>query len=252
VRRDSSLATLALLGLVVAAVLGLIPLLAGAWAFGEEQDVLGWVFLAVAVFVAYFVTVYFGVAIVLAASAVLQGEDATVGHALAGASRRLGPIAGWSVVGAVVNVLFAVLRDRAGIAGAVLASVGSAAWSLVTFLAVPVIAFEGLGPVATLKRSAGLFRQRWGEQITGSVSINLIFFLFALPAVALIVLGIVVGGGFGVVLAILGALALIMIVGVGRAASATFGAVLYRYAATGEVAGTFTEAELAGVARTET
>jgi hypothetical protein len=36
---------------------------------------------------------------------------------------------------------------------------------------------------------------------------------------------------------------------VGRAASATFGAVLYRYAATGETAGPFAEGDLRSVAQ---
>lgn len=249
VRQDSALTVLALLGLVVAVLLAAIPAVAAAWAFDDDREVLGWVFLGVAVLVGYFVTVFFGVAIVLAAAKVLNGEDATTASAVAGASGRLVPILGWSVVGAVVNVGFAVLRDRAGVAGNVLASVGGAAWSLVTFLAVPVIAFEGLGPFATLKRSAALFHRRWGEQLTGSVSINLIFFLLALPAVALIVIGIIVGAPFGAVLAVLGAVVLIVIVALGRAASATFGAVLYRYTTTGEAVGPFSKAELAGVAR---
>ena len=52
------------------------------------------------------------------------------------------------------------------------------AWSLVTFLAVPVIAIEGTGPLETLKRSASIFRQRWGQQITGNIAIGAAVFLF--------------------------------------------------------------------------
>ena len=59
------------------------------------------------------------------------------------------------------------------------------AWSLVTFLAVPVIAIEGTGPFETLKRSASIFRQRWGQQITGNIAIGgAVFLLGVLPAVA--------------------------------------------------------------------
>lgn len=71
------------------------------------------------------------------------------------------------------------------IAGRVLA-VG---WSLITFLAVPVIALEGAGPLATLKRSASLFRSRWGQQVTGNVAIGAAVFLFGmLPSILLIVI----------------------------------------------------------------
>jgi Family of unknown function (DUF6159) len=99
---------------------------------------------------------------------------ATAGGSIGFAFKRLGPILGWSVVGTVVTLLLAFVRSR-GAAGALIAGGGGAAWSLVTFLAVPVIAFEGLGPFAKLKRSASLFRQHWGEQITGNVGIGLVF-----------------------------------------------------------------------------
>lgn len=254
VRRDGALVALAVLGIVAAAVLAVVPLGVSLWAFSDDRNAVGWVLLLVALFLAYFAIVFFGVAIVLAAADVLDGRDATVGAAVGGATKRIGPIAGWALVGAAVNVAFALIRDRGGVAGAILAGVGSAAWSLVTFLAVPIIAFEGLGPIATLKRSANLFRQRWGEQLTGNVSINGIFFLVSLPAIALLVLGLVVASGdgntaVGVVLAVVGAIALVAILVVGRAASATFGAILYRYAATGETVGPLAADELAAIAR---
>jgi hypothetical protein len=253
VRRDPALITLAVLGIVLAGVLAAIPFVGAIWALAEESDVLGYVLLGVAFFLAYFATVFFGVAIALAAADVLDGRDATVGKAIGGAMGRLGPIAGWAVVGALVNLAFALLRDRGGIAGSILASVGSAAWSLVTFLAVPVIAFEGLGPLATLKRSAGLFRERWGEQLTGNVSIGLVFFLLSLPGIGLVILGVAAASGdstaLGAVLAVLGVILIAVVTVIGRAASATFGAVLYRYAATGEVAGPFAVEDLRGIAR---
>jgi hypothetical protein len=249
VRRDGALVALALIGIVLACLLAVVPLVGAALAFDDEQDVLGYVLLGVTAFLGYFAVVFSGVALVLAAVEVLEGRDATVGTSLAGATKRIGPIVGWSIVGAAMNVLFAILRDKGGLAGAILAGVGSAAWSLVTFLAVPVIAVEGLGPIATLKRSAGLFRQRWGEQLTGNVSINGIFFLLSLPFIGVAVLGAVVGGALGIVLVVLGVIAFAAVSVVGRAASATFGAILYRYAATGEAVGPLPADELAAVAR---
>jgi hypothetical protein len=48
---------------------------------------------------AYFVLIFSSVAIVLAASDVLDGRDATVGAAIGGATRRLGPMAAWEIRG---------------------------------------------------------------------------------------------------------------------------------------------------------
>jgi hypothetical protein len=253
VRGDPALAVLVVLGLVLTALIALPAALGAAFASdGDEPSAAAWILLGLALYLGYAATIFFGVAVVHAAGRVLDGEDATVGEAIRFAFGRLGPILAWSVVGAAVNLLFALLR-RGGVAGAILAGVGAAAWSLVTFLAVPVIAFEGLGPIATLKRSASLFRERWGEQITGTIGIGLVFFLLALPGLILAGIGFAIAAGqasvAGWALAVIGILVVAVVSIVGRAASATFGAVLYRYAATGETPQHFAEGDLRGIAR---
>src|SRR6185437_3758331 len=84
------------------------------------------------------------------------------------------------------------------------------AWSLVTFLSVPVIAIEGTGPIETLKRSASLFKQRWGQQITGNLAIGgAVFLIGFLPAAILIVAGILIWpstGFLGALLIVIGGL----------------------------------------------
>ena len=76
------------------------------------------------------------------------------------------------------------LENQGGIGGQIAARLVGMAWALVTFLAVPVIAIEGTGPVGTLKRSASIFRERWGQQITGNIAIG----------GAIVLLGILPGG----------------------------------------------------------
>jgi hypothetical protein len=252
VRSDPALAVLVVLGALLAALVAL-PLLiaAGVVSEGDEPSTVAWILVGIGAYLGYSVTIFFGVAIVHASGLVLDGEDATVGESIGFASKRLGPILGSSVVGTAVTLLLAFLRSR-GAAGAIIAGLGGAAWSLVTFLAVPVISFEGLGPIATLKRSASLFRQRWGEQITGNVGIGLVF-LLSLPGLFLAGIGLAVASAsasaVGWVLVVVGVLAVLAVAIVGRAASAAFGAVLYRYAATGEASPHFAEGDLRSVAR---
>jgi Family of unknown function (DUF6159) len=239
---------------VLAAIVALPGVVAGAVVSeGDEPSVVAWILIGLGLFLGYTVTVFFGVAIVHAAARVLDGEDATVGEAIGFAFTRLGPILGWSVVGAAVSLFFAFLRSRGGAIGNILAGLGGAAWSLVTFLAVPVIAFEGLGPFATLRRSASLFRARWGEQITGSIGIGFVFFLLSLPGLVLAGIGFAVATSQAAVagwaLAVVGILLVAAVTVVGRAASAAFGAVLYRYAANGVVSEPFAEGDLRSVAR---
>jgi Family of unknown function (DUF6159) len=254
VRSDPALAGLVIVGGVLAALVVLPGVtLALLVSDGDEPSAAAWVVLAVAGYLIHVVTVFSGVALVHAAARVIDGEDATVHESIAFGFERLRPILGWAFVGALVSLAFSLMR-RAGLIGAVLAGLAGTAWSLVTFLAVPVVAFEGLGPIATLKRSAELFRQRWGEQITGNIGIGLVFFLLSLPALVLVVVGIVLvvvgeAGLLGWLVLLAGVLAIGAVTVLGRAASATFGAVLYYYAVTGEAPPQFAEGDLRAVAR---
>jgi hypothetical protein len=254
VRSDPALFGLVVIGGILAALVALPAVLAGAVVSdGDEPSALAWILIGIGLYLGFAVTIYFGVALVHASARVLDGDDATVGESIGFARSRLGPILGWSVVGAAVSLFFAFLRSRGGLLGNILAGVGGAAWSLVTFLAVPVIAFEGLGPFETLKRSASLFRQRWGEQITGSIGIGFVFFLLSLPGLLIAGLGFAVAmsqaAALGWVLAVVGILIVAVVAVLGRAASAAFGAVLYTYAVTGSVPAPFAEADLRSIAR---
>jgi hypothetical protein len=216
--------------------------------------VIGWVAAAAACFAFYVGLTFAAVSIARAAAEVIGGRDVNVTASLSAAGRRLWPILGWSVVGTLVPLVLALARGKGGRGGNVLSAVGGEAWSLVSLLAVPIIAFEGLGPLATLRRSASLFRERWGEQVTGSGSISLVFFLLSLPALALVIAGIVLVAGegpstVGVATATVGLLALAAIGLAGRAASATFGAIVYSYATTGEIPATVARADLEHLAR---
>jgi hypothetical protein len=252
VRSDPALAGLVIVGGVLAAVVVLPGMMLALLVGGGEPTEPALAVLAVAGYLLHAVTVFFGVALVHAAARVIDGEDATVRQSIAFGFERLRPILGWALVGALVSLALSLLR-RSGLLGAILAGLGSAAWSLVTFLAVPVVAFEGLGPIATLKRSAALFRERWGEQITGNVGIGLVFFLLSLPAIALVVAGVALvvadAGLLGWLVVVAGVLAIGAVIVLGRAASATFGAVLYYYAVTGEAPPEFASGDLRTVVR---
>jgi hypothetical protein len=126
---------------------------------------------------------------------------------------------------------------------------------LVTFLAVPVIAIEGTGPFGTIQRSASMFRERWGQQITGNIAIGGAVFLFGiLPAVLLIVLGVAVWSSasfLGALLVVIGALVLAIALLVSKALTGIFGVALYRYALDGETVGGFTAEELESAVKTK-
>ena len=246
VRSDGTLSVLVVLGGIASGATALGFLVPATVAYSIEESWLAAVVAVVGVYLATLVATYFAVALAAASTEVLDGRNATVGGATAVASARLGAIAGWALVLTTVNLVIQALRSRAGIIGSLLLGAATVAWGLATFLVVPIVALEGLGPLAALDRSASLFRQKWGEQLVGTVSIGVLFALLGtVPAVALMFLGFASGSGtLAVALVVVGVLFAVVAGVLGSAARAVFSVALYRYASGTGATGPFTERDL--------
>jgi hypothetical protein len=241
----------------VAIVLAAIVLAGpGTALYASGSKPAGIVLWAIAAYALTFIAIYCNVALAAAASQSLDGRDSTVASGFAVARQRTGIIAAWAlvalVVGALLQALEALLSETpAGrIVGAIVTSLLSAAWSVVTFFVVPVLALEGLGPRAALTRSAGVIRERWGEGFVGSASITgLVFLVAVLPAIGLGVIGAAVAGsspaGGGVLIGIAVVIAVAALL-VGSTLSAIFRVVLFRYATEGTTVPGFSAGQLEG------
>jgi hypothetical protein len=237
-----------LYGGVATVILGLLFLGPGAFALDQHTYGVGVPLVVIGIYVLSVVGIYFSVGLAACADRIFRGESATVGEGLAVANSRFGAICGWAALSTAIAVVIGALENQGGALGDIAGRLVGAAWSLVTFLAVPVIAIEGTGPFPTLKRSASLFRERWGQQITGNLAIGgAVFLLGLLPAAALIVVGVIIwpsAGFVGALLIVIGALVLCLALLISKALSGIFGVALYRYALDGEVVGGFTQEDL--------
>lgn len=245
-KADRELLVLPLLSFAI--ILVVTASVAGAtWAgggLGREREALravDYVALGVFYFLAYFVSIFFNAAVVGAATIRLSGGDPSVRDGLRLASSKVGKIAGWAAISATVGLILRAIEERAGFIGDLIVGLIGVAWSLMTYFVVPVILYEPVGTIEGIKRSASIFRQRWGEQMTGNVSIGLAMFLLALPVIAVAVLLGALSLPVGLVVGTLGLGALIA---VGTALSGVFQAALYRYATAGEAAAAFSESDL--------
>ena len=245
-RSDRSLAAFPVLAgiatILLAAAFGLPAVLL----YDDDMTIPAIILAAVGIYAVTFAAVFFNVSLAAAAAQVLDGQDATVASGVAVARTRLGAVSGWAAMVASVNIVIRALQERTGPLGDLLLGGIAVAWGLVTFLAVPIIALEGTGPVETLKRSAAIFRERWGEQVMGQVSIGAVVVLAAIiPAAALVAIGVAVGSG--VVLGVCIALAVVVVLiaaVVSTALSQIFAVALYRFAVGQGSTGAFTEEEL--------
>jgi uncharacterized protein DUF6159 len=213
----------------------------GEVALGGPLAVIGFYLLAVIGF-------YFSVGLAGTADMIFHGREATVSDGLAVARSRLSQIAGWAAVSTAVGLVLSALENQGGVAGSIVGRLLAVGWSLITFLAAPVIALEGTGPIETLKRSASLFKSRWGQQVTGNIAIGGAVFLFGiLPSILLIAAGIAIWASasfVGALLAVIGVIGFAISVLINSALSGIFGVALYRYALDNETVGGFTADEL--------
>ncbi len=202
--------------------------------------------LAVVYFVTFFVSIYFNAAVMGAAMIRLNGGDPTISDGLKVANENLRRIAGWALLSATVGLILRAIAERAGIIGRIIAGFAGAAWGVITYLVVPVLIFEKVGPWAAVKRSGSLLRKTWGEAMGGYFSLGAIFLLLALPGLLLLLGGVAIGGIVGLLIG--GAVAVVywLILGLlGAAAQSILVTALYRYATTGKLGFGFPEGLLA-------
>lgn len=184
----------------------------------------------------YFVVIFFNCAIVACATIRMGGGDPTVGDGFRAAASRLPVIFGWALVSATVGLVLRIIEERSRKVGRIVAGLLGMAWTLVSFLVVPILVVENKAPLAALKESTQLLKKTWGEQLVGNFSFGLLFFLLGIPAYALIVLGIFGGGGATAIPCIgLAVVYLITLALVQSALQAIFQAAIYLYARNGQV-----------------
>jgi hypothetical protein len=201
-----------------------------------------------------FVIFFCNSALVGAALIRLRGGDPTVADGFRIAFDKVGLIFGYAVVAATVGVLLRAIQERAGILGRIVTGLIGVVWNLATFLAVPVLVSEEVGPVEAVKRSASLLRETWGEQVVGNFGVGTVTGLagFALTVtfVPLVVLAAastspwLLGLTIGAYVFSLMALAL-----ASATLSGIYTAAVYRYAAEGEVGEGFEPAMVEGAFR---
>ena len=202
----------------------------------------------VTLFIIYFVTVliatFFNAALIGATLKRLRGGDPTFRDGLKVASGRLGSIVGYAAIAATVGVVIQLIRSRSNALGDIAGGVLNVAWGVATFLVVPVLVAEDVGPADAIRRSGSLLKKTWGEQIAGNVSLGLISF------VAMLVVGLVgalliwLAAATGSTIAVGGAVTLLIIAiaviaVIFSALNAIYKAAVYEYAADGIAASAF-------------
>jgi len=110
----------------------------------------------------YFIIVFFNSAIIACAVIRMGGGDPTVADGFRAAFSRIGLIVGWALVSATVGIILRIIEDRSKFVGRIVAGLLGLAWSVVSFLVVPILVVEKKGPMTALKDSTVLLKKTWG------------------------------------------------------------------------------------------
>jgi hypothetical protein len=179
-------------------------------------------------------TVIFQVALVFAATDRIEGRTPTISGSLAQAWGRRRVIFSWAILSAVVGTAIRLLEQRLGLVGRLIGFAGGLAWAVATFLVIPVLAFENVGPLEAVKRSSSILKARFGTVARGGLRFGLLFLGFSLGALVVLFVGVICIAKhayvIGVPIAVLGFVLLIGISMYASAAGMYMRTILYRYA----------------------
>jgi hypothetical protein len=224
----------------------------GADGIGVAGIMVGFLFYLVM----YTVVIFSNTALVGAAMIRLKGGDPTLSDGFEIARSRFSTILGYALISATVGMILRAISERGGIVGQIVSSLVGFVWSIATYLVVPVLVVENIGPVDAVKRSANLLKKTWGEQLVANFGIGTVFGLITLVVVligvALMAVFAGVSGGLAIATGIAMILAVIAISLVASALQGIFQAALYRYAAEGETGSQFDPDLIKGAFREKT
>ena len=239
----SSLATL-----LVAATF-LVPVLGLRIFEGGDIGVLGAIVGFLFYLCQYFVIFFFNTALVGAAMIRLEGGDPTVADGLRIARSKAGVILGYAALAATVGLVLQMISEKAGFLGKIVVSLVGMAWTVASFLVVPILVSRDVGPIDAVKESIELLKRTWGENVAGNVGIGMAFglitMLMVVLAVGLVIAAAAVGGAkLAIVVGIVGVLAVALVAVIQAALSGIYSAAVYRYAVDGHAPAGFAGPQL--------
>jgi hypothetical protein len=236
----------------------IIPALLEKGMSEETFEVYQYILLFVTYFGLAFIATFFNTSVVYTAKIRFEGGNATFDESLKFAFSKIGLIAQWSLISASVGLLLRLLHNLASnlgkigeIVANILISLLGMAWSIMTIFVVPVLVYEGLGPIAAIRKSTEVIKKTWGESLIRSIGLGLVqllvIVLIILLSVALTyalasafdIIGLLVGVGIGLLLILLTGL-------VFTVATTIFNTALYVYANNNIVADGFSNEVMTG------
>jgi hypothetical protein len=167
---------------------GMLVVIAGfavpLWQHSTHPGPLKYVLAFLFYLASWLVILFTHVALICAALVRLRGGTPAIAGSLRVGLRHFKAIAGHALSSATVGLFLRATQNRPGLLSRILLATLGFSWSVGTFLVLPVMIVEGLGPIAAVKRSVTLVERTWGAHATANASLATLFGLAILPVLA--------------------------------------------------------------------
>lgn len=245
---------ISILGVLLVSATFVLPLVLTGAADELQRGPLGTLVAFLFYVTTYFIVFFCNSALVGAAMIRLRGGDPTVGDGLKIALAHAAPILGYAMLAATVGMVLRAIQERAGFIGRIVISLVGFSWNVGTFLVVPVLVTEKLGPVAAVKRSMAMLKKTWGEQVVGNGGIGLVFgfLIFGTMAFGAGLVGVAAHTGSGPAIAVAAGVmvfAVVVLAILNATLSSIYTAAVYLYAAEGSSGSMFQANQIQGAFR---
>jgi hypothetical protein len=198
----------------------------------------------------YLIIIFFNSAIIACAVIRMNGGDPTLGDGLQSAVNRFPHIAGWAFIAATIGFLLGMIESRSQRGRSIVAGILGISWTMISYLALPLIVVEKTNPFFAMDFSMDMMRRTWGEQVIGNFSFGLIFTLFCLPVFPFLLLLNKTWGASSFLPSLIIIFIYLIILGIFQSALQTiFNAVIYVFARDGKVPDEFSAEQLRGAMR---
>jgi hypothetical protein len=139
----------------------------------------------------YMVITFFNTGLVACTIRIMRGESISFTDGINEAWQHKYQILGWAAIASTVGMILRLIENKSDIIGRIIAAILGTAFSLASFLVIPIMLVENKNPVDAMKQSSKMLRKTWGEQIVGNFGFALLFLLLWLPCFALVTIGVI-------------------------------------------------------------
>jgi hypothetical protein len=190
-------------------------------------------------FIGYATVLFCNTALLHCAKMRFDGGDPTVMDGVRAGMANLKNILYWAAIGGTIGVILAKIEERLGFLGSIIRGLVGGAWTVISYFAVPVMIFEGVGPIDGIKRSKDIISKTWGESAVAVVGLRAAQSVFSLAGMGLLVLSVFGAFALNQVHVFTAGLVVALLIWVGSAVvfsclSQIYCAALYVYATTNE------------------